>query len=1300
MDISNELFTLNTYDIHRIQKAAALRHEILNLENETEQLKTANELYYNSLLQDCFINLFQINPGFQQVVLTEIAKDSTILEKTQRYINKLYSDHNGDISSYYLSEGVVEKNPDEPVDIIISNLIKDYAKASQNILYPAHSKINPEFAAFALEDASRNFETEITFLIPYLVQYPEIYHNSHLLLQIDPSDSSSVTDKQFKQSKFREKNGRLKVLEKINFSHEFKVFNSTGNSFFGDIRTALNNSNKPDIPEICVGATEWTKEDELLFGLTPILKDIRKKLAAEFKMNYCPENFRMTQEEFAELTDKEKQDYVKFQKFTTDVLTIAAEFWFDKKDQDEKIDALNADYSFFPTEDTLEEFSTCELDNYANRLINSGYYIIAECIYSYILNSAKTDIDKFWCHIALGHCARNCFAFPTAHDHYKSAQGIIEQYQSDSNWMNYITLPFNHVVRSALYWKILTNLIAGEMSWHLDCYSEVEESIDQAIKYKDNIPDGEEKAIIFREILDVCKNTNHHEREPAVLEILLKQSSFIKSDKDKEYYKKRYDLLRSLSKEEIKALQHDQDKLDLDHYIEEFLPIIEQAMLSNQHHLASIYAMFLDKAQKKTGVEEEFIAAIVAITGYRLQEFEYAFLLFHNFFGNCKDRNFLLYYPYLGISQVLYGKEKKNDKLVDTGIKNLQSSVQQMFTPKPTDKSEEDLQFLLSLIASELIHHGKDVTEQVLDSLYDVILMNFGSSNKTCNYLAATYSDIAWNAKAYGWLNKMPAKKERYGCTYRLPYIVICIKDGNLKDAIKMCNKVLSNPGRHPKEEQKAILPLLASAYYKELKFAEARDCYQKAEKCGWSDENSIIDGLNELLDNRISLKSIDNSEAKKSFISAERLFSEFYLKQGKNESLDFSGYHYHLFKGVEIITHQKVGLPLRKAVLDKFGAKNGSGIPGKDYKNLSVWKGLLTIYPDKIQTASLGTLGRIIEKEQCSENKIMKFIYTSLREKFNEDLDLLVDAWKMMAPERNKIDHISVQDKVDMLKMRKEFVDYANEVIRILYRSSNVAHDPPATITVCDSSLIFEGWEAVENKEYQRVIEIADTILKTEEISAEAYSMKACAYMNLNQLDQAMTFIDKALEEDPDDSDNLVLKGNIYGMKEDYIQALAWYSKAVTAYLWNDDAIYDIGLTYHKMGDYGMALETFARLKEMNPDHPQLTQGVEDTEYNLQLYQSKIERYDNILQTKELTPEKKEFIGVTRAIELFHVGRYEDAIKEAEKWKNSAKKYLENPQVFDLSIELSLSALSNLNKVQKIYAHPYYTKDNLPKLT
>jgi tetratricopeptide (TPR) repeat protein len=304
-----------------------------------------------------------------------------------------------------------------------------------------------------------------------------------------------------------------------------------------------------------------------------------------------------------------------------------------------------------------------------------------------------------------------------------------------------------------------------------------------------------------------------------------------------------------------------------------------------------------------------------------------------------------------------------------------------------------------------------------------------------------------------------------------------------------------------------------------------------------------------------------------------------------------------------------------------------------------------------------------------------------------------------MMAPERNKIDHINVQDKAEMLEMRKEFIGYVNEVMRIIYHSSKAADDAPVTITVCDSSLIFEGWEAVENKEYQKVIEIADTILKKEEISAEAYSMKACAYMNLDQLDQAMTFIDKALEEDPDDSDNLVLKGNIYGMKEVYIQALAWYSKAVTAYLWNDDALYDIGLTYHKMGDYGMALETFARLKEMNPDYPQLAQGIEDAEYNLQLFRSNLEGYDNILQTKELTPEEKEIIGVTRAIDLFHVGRYEDAITEAEKWKNSAKKYLENPQVFDLSIELSLSALGNLNKVQKIYAHPYYTKDNLPKL-
>ncbi len=122
-------------------------------------------------------------------------------------------------------------------------------------------------------------------------------------------------------------------------------------------------------------------------------------------------------------------------------------------------------------------------------------------------------------------------------------------------------------------------------------------------------------------------------------------------------------------------------------------------------------------------------------------------------------------------------------------------------------------------------------------------------------------------------------------------------------------------------------------------------------------------------------------------------------------------------------------------------------------------------------------------------------------------------------------------------------------------------------------------------DKEYKKVLQKTEEVLKVNPEMVKAYELNGLTYMALNNGGAAAQNFKSALKLDPKNSSLLMKLGDAYLLDGNYRSAEKQYSKASSDENYEVMATYDIGICKEKMGKRDEAVAAFRHAIELNPD-------------------------------------------------------------------------------------------------------------------
>lgn len=122
-----------------------------------------------------------------------------------------------------------------------------------------------------------------------------------------------------------------------------------------------------------------------------------------------------------------------------------------------------------------------------------------------------------------------------------------------------------------------------------------------------------------------------------------------------------------------------------------------------------------------------------------------------------------------------------------------------------------------------------------------------------------------------------------------------------------------------------------------------------------------------------------------------------------------------------------------------------------------------------------------------------------------------------------------------------------------------------------------------------QALLYFKEALQKVQEGSPQLidiYSYIALTYSKMNNIDEALNYIDLAIRQDESCADSYIYKGRFYLYAENAEKAIECFDKAI-AIDPNDMKVYnDLGITYFECKDYPMAIEAFRKIAETDPGY------------------------------------------------------------------------------------------------------------------
>lgn len=182
----------------------------------------------------------------------------------------------------------------------------------------------------------------------------------------------------------------------------------------------------------------------------------------------------------------------------------------------------------------------------------------------------------------------------------------------------------------------------------------------------------------------------------------------------------------------------------------------------------------------------------------------------------------------------------------------------------------------------------------------------------------------------------------------------------------------------------------------------------------------------------------------------------------------------------------------------------------------------------------------------------------------------------------------------------------------------------------------LFEAQTYAKNSEYDKALEI---YLAFEKLSDEPFYKIGCAtmYQLLDAYDEAISYCNKLLQQQPNSFEGYFIKGTCLGFQKENNLAINSFKKALT--IKNDEQVYyNLGVLYMSMKEYSLAINAFQSCLEIDPRNVAAHLNLGIYFFDSMLYEESLIHYNKALEIK---PNFYQAYG--------RIGEYEKAIENFE---------------------------------------------------
>lgn len=745
------------------------------------------------------------------------------------------------------------------------------------------------------------------------------------------------------------------------------------------------------------------------------------------------------------------------QKFHWDALSIASEIWFNGLSEKEKITILNKEYPFKFTSKTLD-LLTYQFRNLnaiyrlANDLYSINYHDTAIELYQFLLTKTESRAFKHLSNDAIASSYRELGNYEGALAHYQRALDFIDDDYGNIQSDSFKVATLTNIKNIPQYTRAISMKNIGEMHHQLGNNSESEKWFNYVLSIAKGAPDNDKEAIFWNLAFANRRIGNfkkEHEYIIAGLSILEKSDQTDKSEKLEIIHQR----LQILSDQQYltSGFSYDIKKLkELDSLPkrEKFVTRAEFTYLSFQLSKAN---QWLECALKiKVDYFHKFR---IGRTNYELGNFSIASSIFNDVIQNSKnDMLAARSYGYLGLIDVILSSERQ--ERFEEGILKIEKCFELLYKDYALSEnvlSDENIFYQnISWAICDCIFATSTYLRDKKDffTLFDRIERKIAENEN----VMSSYSGVAESLCLFGFTREahhyidLGLKNEN-----RIPQRALLFenkgrvfhKEGKYDLAIEMFKKSIEEA---PELESQRVLFAIAQSYASKLDFHEAENYAIKALEEVPEDAKfqKAVKDYHQLAEQVINFNKITNPDVKTILMSAESMSLRLFNVIDQQSDFDYSIALVQYGKALESILHDRIGKDIRERVFKKYGSplekkyivgvwdeKNGK----KYYKIKPLPKALKNLLAIEERSISLGQWMYITnDLKKNFSNPVVKNIFSYFSDRFNGDIDYIVDACDVISELRNNSAHLDIKNKNDVLKFRNEINYILNDILNRLY--------------------------------------------------------------------------------------------------------------------------------------------------------------------------------------------------------------------------------------------------------------------------
>lgn len=736
-------------------------------------------------------------------------------------------------------------------------------------------------------------------------------------------------------------------------------------------------------------------------------------------------------------------------RFCRDCLFIAAEFWFDTLTTDQKIQLLNAEFTFKINSDKKEIFLSPYYSTQISSLLNfahSGFVNESLQILEVIFTQSTNPKEQ-------AEVTRICAECLKIHDRFAET---LEYYRKSFNHKTEhlkilkSTPPKHSGKGSQLLHEIEVNQAIRELIYLLKEMGQVhvlqanftgsEKCIDVALPLLDQFTLPEFKRTCIIEISRGYESCKKYDKE---LQVLLRYIN-----KNPEFKEDGWiaDRISTLKNNDLSTILKEYEDLSVDAFADKKSDLFYCA---NRSKNAFQYQNALLNVRKFVELdltpENLFSSGILCNEmGYYRESHEFLNQIPRNALSGDEQLTLLR----IDAENLIFSGEPVRgmqffsqffDLLVqmkDTLDKDQYALLQEREVTKVfNDLLENGLINGASVILPVIEDIKKDAGKR-LDLKFDVFT----------DILSCSYQHIGWEERAVDEvmiaLQSIDENTENY-ILFNYSIGVKYLQNGDYSKAFAWLERAATHPAGDTNPELRAMaMSKLADTYFHLGKFNEAKEFQIKAERCDPKTSDVFfhqgLQRISEFLSTKISIESIGNPDVKIIFKNAEKQFHEnsFEIVQKNNEQKnDLSIILFMYGKGLESLLDAEVWSEVRQTMFQKY-SDDGTSIDSDNYyTDLPYYfKKPLSMYPESRDSVSLGTWAKIDLKKKVS-HPVVRDINKYLKKRFSGDFEIIRKACETISPYRNIGAHRQIiTSSEEFLKKREEIIPLINDAIRVVH--------------------------------------------------------------------------------------------------------------------------------------------------------------------------------------------------------------------------------------------------------------------------